>query len=254
MITRRMLLSCLTIVALSAFVLGNIAFLSQPAEAAPSQEDGNATRTITVTGYGTASGSPDMAFMSVGVEISNRDIAIAVSESNERVDAVIEALQDVGIAADDIRTEYFNIYQERFGSSMPSESGMAEEENNGTFRVTNMLRVIVRDVDTVGDVLSTAIEAGANTVNGVIFEISNRAELQSEARNAAYDNGVARAEELAALMGAELGEVLSIQENVEGGYGMFESAGVGMGGGGGASISPGALQVSISVTITFAVN
>src|SRR5688500_6559383 len=70
--------------------------------------------TISVTGEGTAYANPDIAYLSMGVEITDADVTTAVNLANERVEAIRAALEAAGIAAGDVRTENFFIYRETF--------------------------------------------------------------------------------------------------------------------------------------------
>ena len=85
-------------------------------------------------------------------------------------------------------------------------------ESQGGYRVSNMLRVTVRDVERAGDVLDAAVEAGANQVYGVTFTVSDESRWQGQAREKAFADAKARAAELAGLAGVELGAVQSVSE------------------------------------------
>ena len=215
--------------------------------------------TITVSGMGSASGSPDLARMELGVETINSDISAAFAETNATLQAVIDAVVEAGVAREDIRTTGLNIYyREDFN---PAMSGMAEPgqqmQPNRTYVVGNRVRITVRDIDQIENVITAAINAGANNVFGPEFGFSDRAALESEARTDAMDNARARAEELAALAGVELGDIVMINE-AAGGFSPFDARNMsvmeqGFGGGGGAVIEPGTLSVNVNVQVSFAI-
>ncbi|MBN2303636.1 MAG: SIMPL domain-containing protein [Anaerolineae bacterium] len=204
-------------------------------------------RTITVVGQGVSYGAPDVVRIGLGVEAVNEDVLLAMNESNSRMEAVMQVLRDNGVAADDIRTENFSIYQERsYGMGDPME------QTSAVYRVFNGLVITLRDTTKVGELLSAAVSAGANMVNYVQFDIDNRIALESNARALAVDNARARAEELAGMLGLAVGDPVSVSEGGPeyyspmmggGGGGAFEAAAV--------PISGGTLSVSVSVTITF---
>ncbi len=230
-----------------------LAFAVMPAAA---QQNTVMPDTITVIGSGSANGQPDIATIEVAVETFNVNLAEAFAETNSRVQAVIDALVELGLDADDVRTVGFNIYQDRFGGGVPmmemSQPGQMPEP---TYVVSNQLRIIVRDTEIVAEVINTAVEAGANQIYGLNFGIDDRADLESEARADAVADARARAGELASLVGAELGDAIVITEVLDGGYyprGMF-AAEMSMGGGGGAVIQPGQLSVSVQVQVTFSI-
>lgn len=200
---------------------------------------------ITVTGVGTAFADPDVAYINAGVEVANEDVTLAVAEANERVESMIAVLAEQGITSSDIRTENFYIYRENYGPM-----GMLDTP---IFRVNNSLRVTVRDIDRVPEVLSQMLSAGANSVNGVFFDIEDTSAIKSEARALSIEDARQVGEELAALLGVSLGDVISVTEASVPYYGpMYGGAGFGAGGGGGAPpIEAGSFAVTVNVQVTF---
>ena len=67
----------------------------------------------------------------------------------------------------------------------------------GFYRVSNMVQVTIRDMTKVGDVIDTAVKAGANNVWGISFSLENTDDLEDQAREAAVKDARARAESLA---------------------------------------------------------
>lgn len=238
------------VLALVAMIL---AAVSSPglAAAAPPEQDA-AGRTITVTGYGAAYGAPDIARVGLGVEGVNSDISLAMNDVTNRMNSVIAALTEAGIPAQDIRTEYFSIYQD-YGYGMPmapDESGIA----NPQYRVSTSVVIIIRDTSRVGELLALAVDSGANMVNYTEFNIEDQAGLQAEARQLAVADAQDRAAQLASILGMTVGEPLNVVEGSD-----AYSAIRGLGGGGGMvemsaapPISEGQLSVNMTVTITFA--
>lgn len=237
----------LALVMVVALAAASVAWAgAQSVAAAPPQQDAE-SRTITVTGFGTAYGAPDVVMVGLGAESVNADVKAAMDETNSRMNAIIAAMQENGIAREDIRTEYFSIYQDySYGPMGPDTQG------ERVYRVSTSVTITVRQVDRVSDLLAAAVDAGANMVNYIQFDIENRDELQADARGLAVEDAQARAEHLAGLMGLGVGDPLTI---VEGGdvYGpVMRGGGGGMGFAESAAISEGQLSVNMSVTITFA--
>lgn len=230
-------------------VVGALSFRAQPAHAAPPQQTDGSPRTITVTGFGSAFGAPDIVMLGLGVDISNADIMAAMDETNARMNAVTEALKAGGVAAEDIRTDHYSIYQD-YGFS-PVPMGEAGESAPPQYRVSVGVTVTVRDAAKAGELLASAVQAGANMVNYLQFDIEDRAALEGEARNLAVADAQSRAGLLATALGLSVGEPLTITEG--GNISPF-----GLGGASGAAfaetaaISQGTLRVDMQVTITFA--
>lgn len=219
-------------------VLGSAALQSAPVAA---QEPAGDQRTITVTGYGIAYGAPDIARVGLGVESSDADVQVALEATNTRLEAVLAALREAGIADADIQTNYFSIYQ---------DGGGPEGRGEPTYRVLSMANVRVRDTSLVGQIIADAVDAGANIVNFVEFGIEDRAALESEARDLAIADAQARAEEIAEALGLTVGKPLRVVEGAD--APLFNMYGRGAAGGA-APIELGALSVNMAVTVTFAV-
>lgn len=237
-----------TLLAITLLLVAVIAGTALPAaEAAPLRQADAETRTITVTGIGTAYGAPDIVMVGLGVEAINENIQVAMDDTTARMNAVMQALMENGVAREDIRTDRFSIYQEYSGQMSP------DGQQPQAYRVSNGVTIIVRQVDQVSTILAAAVNAGANMVNYIQFDIEDRTPMQDTARANAVENAQARAEHLAGLMGLAVGEPLEIVENND----VYSP--VGMGGGGGAGyaanavpISEGQLSVNMAVTVTYA--
>ena len=224
------------------------------ADAAPPAQDTGQPHTITVTGSGTAYGTPDVVQVGLGVDVSNADIQVAMNDASNRMNAIMQALEAGGVDQKDIRTDSFNIYQD---NSQSGPAGPQAQEGQPVYRVSTTVSVTVRQTDKVGNLLAAAVNAGANTVNYIQFSIEDRTALESQARKLAVADARSRAEELAGLLGLTLGEPLQVSEGSSSTPPVY-----GLGGGGvyAASvaapppISQGTLSVDMSVTITFAVS
>jgi uncharacterized protein YggE len=224
------------------------------AAAAPPTQDTGAPHTLTVTGYGTAYGAPDVVQVGLGVDTSNADIQVAMNDASNLMNAVMQALEANGVDQKDIRTDSFNVYQD---NSQPAPGGSQAQAGQPIYRVSTSISVTVRQTDKVGDLLAAAVNAGANAVNYIQFSIEDRTALESQARKLAVDDARSRAEELAGLMGLTLGEPLQVTEGSSGSTPVY-----GLGGGGAYAasvaapppISQGTLSVDMSVTVTFAVS
>ena len=123
------------------------------------------------------------------------------------------------------------------------------------YHVNNTVAITVRDLDQVGTTLGAAIDAGANSVNGITFNISEPDELRSDARQAATEDALAKAQELATLQGVEIGDVVTVSEVIGGTGPIFDSSQVafaeGIGGGGVGPISPGEVEIVVRLQVTY---
>jgi len=207
-------------------------------------------RTLSVAGTGDANLAPDIAYIYVGVHTEKPTAAEGVAENTTQTETVIKAIKDFGIDAKDIRTMNFSIWPI---DKYDPQSGVATGEK--TYAVDNTVYVTVRKLNTLGDLLDTVIQAGANTVNNIQFDVADKNEALKSARAAAVKDAQAKAQELADASGLTLGEIQSIGFSDSVPSPIFD----GKGGGGAAAeaaavpIQPGQLTFNVVVNVTYEV-
>ncbi len=219
----------------------------------PAAQTGQAApRTLSVNGSGQVSIAPDIAYVTIGVHTQNVDAATAVDENTAQTDVLIAALIDLGVAENDIQTTNFNIYSfEDYALPLDPET----QKPPTTYSVDNSVFVTVRDIAGLGDLLAGAVDAGANNVWGIQFDVTDKSAAISQAREAAVAAARSQAEELATLAEVELGQILNISSY--GGFPVPYAQGIGGGGGGAAEmastvpVSPGLLTITVDVSIVF---
>lgn len=163
-------------------------------------------RGIRVVGVGTASGAPDNLRFTVGVEVAADTVDAALTSANQAAARTIAALKERGVAPKDLQTASVQI-QPRY-----SEKG----ELITGYVVRQDLVVTARDIDAAGGLISAAVEAGGDAarLSGISFALEDDETLLADARDDAYAKARNKAEQYARLSGKELGEVMSIAEDV----------------------------------------
>lgn len=240
---------------IGALLSGCGAVAATPAFAQAQQPTGTAaapaesTRSITVSGTGTAFLTPDIAHIYIGVHTENKDAAQAVSSNNTQTQKVVDAIKSFNVASKDIQTTNFSIYpQQQFDNTGKSQGT--------TYVVDNTVYVTLRDLTKIGDLLNAAVSAGANSINGIEFDVTDKTAALSEARKAAMANAQAQAEELAKAANVTLGAVQEINASTS-------SSPIPLGLGGGAKaaapeavsvpVSSGQLDVTVNVSVVYAI-
>ncbi|HXF60385.1 MAG TPA: SIMPL domain-containing protein [Caldilineaceae bacterium] len=167
--------------------------------------------TVTVVGEGTVRVTPDIAHVTLGVEVVDATARTASQTANAQMDAVLDALAAQGIALEDIQTTGYSVSSERMVE--PVMGGPPGDAGEGLrYRVSNTVLVTIRDLDQVAAVLDAAIAAGANQVYGVTYGLDDASAPEAEARALAVEDARRQAQALAALAGRELGPVLRVSE------------------------------------------
>ena len=224
-----------SLLVLSVLLVGACSPVVAPSEQTP-------PRTLNVNGNARVTAAPDIAYLTVGVHTEDANAAKAVDDNTQKARQIAEALSGMGVDAKDIQTSGFNIYpQDEFGPN---------GERTGTrFMVDNSVYITIRDVNQIGALLSAVVEAGANTVYGIQFDIEDKTALITEARKLAVDNAKVQAEELAAAAGVTLGSIQSI--NYYTSYPAPVADSKFGGAGGGVPVSAGQIIITADVSISY---
>lgn len=191
----------------TALLLSGCASAATPALAQePTPGMAAADRTIRVMGTGEIQVQPDQAHVDLGVQ-TFASTAQAAAEENARIlERVIDALVAAGVPRDNIETRNYSVYPE-YERPDPREMGGQEPRIRG-YRVNNTVSVMTDDLDRVGVLIDTALEAGANQVNSVRFSLEDADAAQAEATRRAVEQARQSAETIAAALGVRLGPVV----------------------------------------------
>ena len=168
---------------------------------------------ISTSANGEARFAPDRATISMGVQTRAATAAKASADNAVKQRAVIDAIKALGVAAEQISTENYNlsaeqVYNPQAGDKAPRITG---------YVATNTVRVEVKKVDQVGALIDGAIAKGANEVSSLNFHSSAPDSLRRVALADAYRQALADAAVLAQAAGGQLGELIELTTNGSGG-------------------------------------
>jgi uncharacterized protein YggE len=166
-----------------------------------------AEHTISVAGMGKVTVIPDMATVGLGVLVEKPTAAEARSAAASAMTAVVAAIRKLGIADKDIATSVvsLNVVYDYFNNGGQKIRG---------YQLQNLVTVTVRNLDNLSPLIDDTVAAGATTVNGISFDVADRATAESAARQAAVRDARARADMLASTAGVRITGVASISEQV----------------------------------------
>lgn len=229
---------------LYVLAIGLVALLTTHVEPIYAQTNAG---TITVVGDGVVQVQPDVARVSIGVEVSDSQLANASAENKQLIQSVLAALKEQGVAEEDMQTTGFSVYADRYGFE-----GMVAD-NEVQYRVNNTVLVTIRDLDAVAAVIDAAVDAGANSIHGVSFQLEDTDGMEREARQKAIVDARDKAEALASLNGLRVGRIVSISEVIGGDGGFFDGRFVEAAEALGTAILPGELSRRVSIQVTYAI-
>lgn len=200
-------------------------------------------QTVTVSGEATSQQANQIASFSAGVMANNLDKNKAMDEVNTKVAALIAAVKNFGVSADDIKTQNLSYYQN------PNDKGV---QNPGEWQVNNTIEITLRDVTKASDLSDLLAQSGATNVYGPNFQLDVNNKSANDLFGAAVNDAKTKAANIAKASGRTLGKVLNVTEggSSTGIVPMYQGLGMGVAKSA-APVEPGTQTVSQSVTVTF---
>lgn len=185
---------------------------------------GSHDKTITLSGYGEVSATPDIA----GIYFTIRDVNETSKGAQDKVAEIenkaLSVLKDAGVEEKDIKTSNASFYPKyEYKNVLDTDIvtcqaiGCPEPVYNRKrvlvgYEASESINVKIRDLDMVGKIMEDLAEVGVNELNGPNFEIDDRDALEIEARSVAIENAKTKARELVKDLDVRLGKVVSFDE------------------------------------------
>lgn len=163
-------------------------------------------RTLRVSGEGRAYAAPDVAVVTLSVTALDPSLQKATRDVTERARRLLDEVQRSGVAPADVQTARYDVQIDRRPERPGAPPAIAG------YRVTNAIRVKVRDLARLGPLLDRATAAGANEVEGLALQKDDTSPEAARALAAAVRVARAKAEEMARAAGVRLGEILELSE------------------------------------------
>ena len=171
------------------------------------QPQPSAEARVIVIGEGSVRVTPDYAHVESGVTTRARTVKEATDANSKLMAAITSALLDSGIAQADIQTSRFSI-QPVYAPQEPR----AEPKLTG-YSVSNQVRVNIRQIGKLGEILDRLVAAGVTNVGNIAFLVSDPSKALDQAREAAIADARRKAEIYARASGLQLGKVMWITED-----------------------------------------
>ena len=155
--------------------------------------------TLFVSGSATDKVKTDLVTISIGVQSTNQSVTDAVTSNSRIANDVITSLRDNGVKENEISTSQYTI-QPNFNFT---ESGISVKTG---FTVSNILTVQSPNFDNISSWIDSAVTAGANTINGVDFRVSDKS-LES-VTNALIEQAIFNARQNADIASSAIGSTI----------------------------------------------
>ncbi len=226
---------------------------------------------ITVIGEAVRRVSPENAEFLIEVTSSSPTAAQALRDNQNKLAQVSQALHALGVQAHDLQTisqNMINLYtpvmQSLPGYAMPQigqqgfpafglQAGVQPDLQFGAYHSRCLVRVNIRDTARAGEIVDAATRAGAIVTGAFLFKASDETSARRATLEAAGKDARMKAETLAAATGKQIGDPISISEELiasNGVYAAFRSA-MPFGFGAGAPQITGELEYYARVSASF---
>lgn len=205
---------------------------------------------LVVTGTATVSLQADSATIEIGAQTRGRTVGEAHKENARIMEDVIREMEKFGVSKEDIRTSQFYVYFEQ-NSNVYSA---AENLIGGSYTVTNMVFITLRDITRVSEAIDAAATVGANNIYNLTFQSSRSTEGYHQALRRSVEDAREKALVLAEASGKTLGDIILVESNEAYGapYGIQNRADFLSEAAVNTPILSGDVSISAYVTLTFA--
>lgn len=188
---------------LLSFVVGVGVFLAAPEGALGQDADRS---TVNVSGEGSVSATPDQATVRFGIVTQAETAEEARRMNATAARTAMNAVRDLAVPEEDMRMETLRLQPRR-----EYNPDTKRYEDKG-FEATRQVVVEVDSLANLPQLVADVVEGGANRLEGISYELSNRSAIRDEALRKAARAARDKAELLATTLGARLGPVHRIDE------------------------------------------
>ena len=174
-------------------------------EQTPTADD---RRRVTVTGIGRAAVPADAALVHLGVEVTATTPGEALAASADTERQMVAAVLAAGVAESGIAT--------RWATVEPQWEHYGERPRLRGYTARVDVQVTVDDLGSAGAVASAAVDAGGDVarLHGLTPIVRDRAAGEALARESAFADARAKAEQYARLAGQRTGRLLDLTDAV----------------------------------------
>ena len=154
---------------------------------------------------------PDEASITVGTQAKASTATAAVAANKVKTEKLLATIRAAGIRERDIQTQGIQLQPDYRWDNEPNGRG---HQTLIGYIASNSVQIKTRNIDKLTGLLDALTTAGADTVYGPNFAISDPAPLRKEARIRAMARGRAEASEYARNNGFTSVRLLSVEEGV----------------------------------------
>ena len=152
---------------------------------------------------------PDVASMTVGTQAKAPTATAAVAANKTKTEKLLATIRAAGIRERDIQTQGIQLQPDYRWDNVPNGQG---RQTLVGYIASNSVQIKTRNIDSLTSLLDALTTAGADTVYGPNFGMSDPSPLRKEARVRAMARGKDEATEYARNNGYASVRLLSVEE------------------------------------------
>jgi len=171
--------------------------------------------TVTVTGAATATAVPDIVRLTIGVSVTQTAVSDAFDAVARLSTALTETLHARGVRGADLTTAGLSVHPQTHWS----DGG--RQETTG-FTASTTFRVVLRELEpeaanSPAAVIAACVSVGGDAIrlDGLEFDLDDRSDLATRARELAWTAAESKARQFADLADKDLVEVLEVLEDFD---------------------------------------
>ncbi len=162
------------------------------------------SRRVSVSGEGEIEVEPDIAEVSMGVLVFDKDLMTAKVKADSAITMIFGAYEKMGLSTEDIKPTQLYV--------KPEYKMVDKEWKFMGYEITRSIEVTLREIEMINELINRSIAAGANRLKDIGLSSSRKEELKDKTMAMAIEDAKSRAENLASGFGAQLGKVIKINE------------------------------------------
>ncbi|NRS90450.1 hypothetical protein HNQ02_003394 [Flavobacterium sp. 7E] len=157
---------------------------------------------ISVNGQAKVKVAPDQATITATVETKGSNSKEVKRENDKQIDAVLKVIKKNNIATADYRTQRV---------ALNPQYDYAKKKTN--YNATQTIEIIVRNLNQYDELMEGLVSEGVNRIDNVMFQSSDLAKHEAEARKLAMKDAKLKAEDYVSVLGQKVGRAITISDN-----------------------------------------
>lgn len=166
--------------------------------------DGRQSNTISTSGMGKVTATPDMVTFSAGFSETKSNSKEALEVLNNKINELRSRIRSFNISDTDIKTDGLSIYANNDNNKVKDYTA----RQNLTFTLKNIDSKATR----AGELIDKITSIDGIMISRINFDVENKELVMKQAREQAIIQAKTKAQELASISNVELGSVISISD------------------------------------------